>query len=161
MKWCSSRFKETEIILSDTLQRHNYFEESRSAWDSARLEGDKWIERNAQALNGHKIIRWDELLNDDAFIPAMKKIEAGLNDAKARKCLFEMAARFSVRRSITPEKCIEFLKEELAVFHFLMQKPAVDIYAGSWITDIFETLSLPVFKDLQCIVVDFERKRTA
>ncbi len=160
IKWCASRFEETEIILSDTLQRYNY-SSGDAAWDESRQEGDRWIERNAETLKGLKITRWDDLLRDDAFMPSMQKIESGLNNPEARKCLFEMAARFSTRNDIPPEKCIAFLKEELAVFHFLMQAPAVDIYAGTWVTNIFETLSLPVFENAQCIVVDFERKKTA
>ncbi len=157
--WCAARFKETEVIVSDTLQRHNLSYDTATAWNITREEGDKWLRRNAVALEGAKIIRWDELLHHEDYASSYEIIEKGLQQSEsAQKTLTAMVERMSKRRDIPQENCIDFLKEELAIFHFMMKNPAVDIYAGSWITDIFEALSIPVFQNLQCLEVDFERK---
>ncbi len=160
-EWCSSRFKETEIIVSDTLQRHNLNMDMATAWNTTRDEGDKWLRRNAVALEGFKIIRWDELLHHDDYASSFEHIEDGLQNREAHTVFLDMAMGFSARRAIPLEKCVAFLKEELAIFHFMMQEPAVDIYAGSWVSSIFDALSLPAFKDLHCLEVDFEKKKKA
>lgn len=160
-EWCASRFIETEIVVSDTLQRHNLPLDMAAAWNFSREEGEKWLRRNAVALQGHTIARWDELLQHPDYPPCMQAIEDGLADRDAQKSLTSMAEQFSNRRNVPLEKCTAFLKEELAVFHFMMQEPAVDIYAGSWITALFDTLSLATFESLHCLEVDFERKKSA
>lgn len=160
-EWCSARFKETEVIVSDTLQRHNLPCDMATAWNLTREEGDKWLRRNAVALEGLKIIRWDELLQHDDYASSFERIEEGLKDSKAYAAFLDMVHGFSSRRSLPLEKCAAFLQEELAIFHFMMQEPAVDIYAGSWVSSIFDALSLPAFKDLHCLEVDFERKKKA
>ncbi len=159
-EWCAARFKETEIIVSDTLQRHNLDMDMGTAWNVSREEGEKWLRRNAVALDGFKITRWDDLLQHPDYATSMESIEFGLLDPQALKSFVSMTEQFSSRRKVPLEKCAAFLKEELAIFHFMMQEPAVDIYAGSWITSIFDTLSLSVFKDLHCLEVDFERKKS-
>ncbi len=157
-RWCASRFKETEIIVSDTLQRHNLTNTDMSnAWNITREEGEKWLRRNAVALEGFTITRWDSLLHHHNYAISLDVIEENLKSDKANKSFMDMAQEFSIRRKVPIENCRAFLKEELAIFYFMMQEPAVDIYAGSWISNIFETLSLPVFKDLHCLEVDFEK----
>ncbi|MBN8521507.1 MAG: hypothetical protein J0L77_06395 [Alphaproteobacteria bacterium] len=158
-EWCATRFKETEIIVSDTLQRHNLLFDTATSWNITREEGDKWLRRNAVALEGCKIVRWDELLHHEDYTSSLECIEEGLQDKQAQTVFLDMVEGFSTRRNLPIEKCTSFLKEELAIFHFMMQEPAVDIYAGSWISKIFEALSMPVFKDLHCLEVDFERKK--
>jgi tRNA-dependent cyclodipeptide synthase len=159
-QWCASRFKETEIIVSDTLQRHNITNSDVSnAWNIAREEGDKWLRRNALALEGFTITRWDSFLHHHDYSISLDAIEEVLKDDKANKSFMDMAQEFATRRKVPMENCMAFLKEELAIFYFMMQEPAVDIYAGSWISNIFETLSLPVFQNLHCLEVDFERKK--
>jgi len=159
-EWCASRFHETEIIVSDTLQRHNMATDMPTAWNLSREEGDKWLRRNAVALKGFTITRWDDLLHRMEYAPSYDIIEQGLKDEQAAESFVLMTQRISKRRHVPLERCAAFLKEELAVFYFMMQEPAIDIYAGSWITNLFDTLALPVFKDLHCLEIDFERKKT-
>lgn len=160
-EWCAARFKETEVIVSDTLQRHNLLIDTATAWNITRDEGDKWLRRNSVALKGLSIVRWDELLQSDNYASSLEIIEEGLKNNKAYETFLEMAEGFAIRRNLPFDNCAAFLKEELAIFHFMMQEPAVDVYAGSWISKIFDALSLPVFKDVHCLEVDFERKKVA
>lgn len=139
-EWCCHRFKHVDIILSDTLQRHNGADAKK-----ARQEGDAWLLRNPVKGN---LIRWDELLADPSYKPAATKVQNAYRDDKAFRARLNSKAR-------NHQSGPEFLLEELAVFSFLFERPAIDLYAGSWIRDLFKPLGLQG----NVLSVDLERNR--
>lgn len=126
-EWCTARFDRTTIILSDTLQRHNLATSPALAWDISRHEGDKWLARNRSAF---PVIRWDELLSDPRYPAARQRVNRIAESG-------------------------EFLREELAVFSFLLDGDAVNIYAGSWIVEPLYRIGLTPRR----IAVDFVKNR--
>lgn len=73
-------FASCDIVLGDTLQRHNHCARlgEAQAFEFARQEGDIWLERNAHALSRHqlphRIIRWDELLRHNDYISLKEQV---------------------------------------------------------------------------------------
>ncbi len=68
-----SDFEECTIMLADSLQRYNYFNDlsEAEAYQLAINLGEQWIERNSDILNKlvmrHQIIRWDSHYQYDSF----------------------------------------------------------------------------------------------
>ncbi len=163
-EWASHRFAHVDIIVSDTLQRHNHrFNlgcDAASAWKLSRTEGDQWLERNSDALSrlpSYRVIRWDELLNDERFQPITitPTLERALDDT---------IKAFWLRQKHPDEAWFSFynhshafLWEELSVFFFLFDTPAMDIYAGSWFMALMEGL----WPDKDYMSVDYIRNKSA
>lgn len=163
MEWAERRYTSVQLIVSDTLQRHNFKMPNDNALAVSRQEGVNWLERNRGCIVNAQITRWDELLNNDYYHTAKQRIDThftGNQDVKDE--ILCTAERFSLRNGSSVEGSVDFLLEELAVFAILFQKPAVDVYAGSWISNIFDPLSksMPVFTVIRCLQVDFERRKT-
>jgi hypothetical protein len=76
-------FKACEIVIGDSLQRHNLVDLScmrlGEAAARARAEGDRWLERNESALRTLpmplRLIRWDEVLADARFPAALTGLQ--------------------------------------------------------------------------------------
>lgn len=137
LEWCYHRFDNVEIILSDTLQRYNLRQQmgidNATAWKLSRLEGQAWLKRNPCPYD-FKVTCWDELLKHPSFSMRRGAIDRQYKKNPAFRSLVDAAA----------EKYgnADFLLEEIAVFSFLFKDPAVDVYAGSWITDILNAIGL-------------------
>ncbi|SMH30170.1 hypothetical protein [Mesorhizobium australicum] len=155
--FCRRRYENTTVVLSDTLQRHNLPEPQRY-WMACRREGQEWLERNRAALHGLTIRRWDDYLMDPRYASARALIDKLTASGPAHEAILALAER---QTSIPIERSLSFLREELAVFSFMMEDKAIDIYAGSWITPAIRELKLPAFDCIRCLSVDLERKRTA
>lgn len=158
-EWCNKRYGEVELILSDTLQRHNQTESMRY-WQSYRRQGNEWLLRNREALRGMRIIRWDDLLHHPDYADTHEQVSNMLLDIKP-PYLRETAMRQSQRQGVSYRQCVNFLTEELAAFALLFEDPADDIYAGSWITPLLDALPINAFSTYRCLSVDFERKKAA
>lgn len=156
-EWAAARFERVSLIVSDTLQRHNLgFEEALSmpgAWALARSSGDAWLLRNADALRllpEARMVRWDNLLADPRYAPALSRLQAlskqesafaAAIDATVEAFWRRNAERLgSVRRGRFDASSKAFLLEELAVFTFLCADAGLDAYAGSWLEGIFTVL---------------------
>ncbi|MCB9989318.1 MAG: hypothetical protein H6868_08325 [Rhodospirillales bacterium] len=164
MEWAVRRYEHVQVIVSDTLQRHNGPEpDSPAAWNKARRQGMEWIKRNRLALEGVELVMWDDLLAHPSYGPAASEIAAALRQAPVRSQIEGTAQQFARRNGASVVASINFLTEELAAFALLFQKPAIDVYAGSWISNIFEELKveMPVFGNVRCLQVDFERDKSA
>jgi hypothetical protein len=162
-EWCRKRFPETEVIVADTLQRHYLPGTVDEAWTVARAQGDEWLSRNAEALHCFTVTRWDSLLAHPAYAESLAALEWALTIRRTQEALHDMASGFSARFNVPMERCAAFLKEELAVMGFMMRDPAIDIYAGTIITPLFDALApvLPAFADMQWLEVDFDRRKAA
>lgn len=154
--FCRRRYKHTIVVLSDTLQRHNKSVPALN-WMACRREGQDWLERNRHYLHGFFIIRWDSYLMDERYARARRSIDSLTSQGAAYEALIALANKHHHAAPI--EQCIEFLREELAVFSFMMEEKAIDIYAGSWITELIQATPLPVFQNIRCLSVDLEKKK--
>jgi len=75
------KFKSCDIVMADTLQRHNFLNFSpEQAQIYTRKAGDCWLKRNEIALeefsHNYSIIRWDDLLSHENYFMLRKKIES-------------------------------------------------------------------------------------
>lgn len=156
-EWVCTRFGHVSLIVSDTLQRHNFaFEDNlpmAGAWAVSRSAGDAWLQRNCDAINlisSAQIVRWDSLLADPRHAPALERLEALYQaGGEFTRALDATIANFwqrnaerlgGMRRGCFDASSRAFLLEELAVFSFQCADPAVDAYAGSWLETVFTAL---------------------
>ena len=161
-EWASHRFGHVIYIVSDTLQRHNILYETGCspavAWKLSRHAGDAWLARNGAAMSLSRnadIVRWDDLLHHPAFMPLtpMPDLEGAL-----AATIGDFWRRHGHDGNPTPlftRHSRAFLLEELGVFSFLFDDPAIDIYAGSW----FEELMRVQFPLKDYLAVDYTRNK--
>jgi hypothetical protein len=123
-EWVSSRFDHVQIMVADTLQRHN-MPGGDTRWNRLLAEqaGDAWLARNQSSIDlisNQEILRWDDLLADPAY-PLYRRHPG-------------MALCGS-----------EYIREEVAVILMLQHRtPAADIYPGSFLP-IWGMLNRPDF----------------
>lgn len=185
-EWAAARFDHVNLIVSDTLHRHNIaFQVGCDAIlaRQASLElGEQWLLRNQHAIAlipRKTIIRWDHYTNHSDYNAAHKYIGElyKLND-KFRNSVIEKAHEFSFRNYLGAndnpasdaliETSINYILEEIAVFSLMFRdERAVDIYPGSWFKEVFESLKqigdndmLQGFFSAECLRVDFVRNRS-
>jgi tRNA-dependent cyclodipeptide synthase len=160
-EWASHRFEHVTLIVSDTLQRHNYRHQlgcnPSAAWKISRMDGDKWLKNNKDALAmlpSKTIIRWDELLEDLQYLDVVTSsldcaLDKTIEDFWKRNPYGDRASFYMHSR--------HFLLEELSVFTYLFEEPAIDIYAGSW----FQELMNVTFPEKDYMAVDYTRNKAA
>ena len=77
--WATQHFETVTIMLADSLQRHNImFQENvdeKQAYDIAISRGDAWLSRNADAIDGIPVMRWDSLKDRDEVTPHRRAFE--------------------------------------------------------------------------------------
>lgn len=153
--FCRRRHSETAVIVSDTLQRHNWIGENDMRW-AAKAEGDAWIERNAAALEGFKIVRWDDFIDHPEFEKNYQDIVKLTENVSARAAINTISFEFNKRRGVPIQQCRDFLLEELTVFSMMFKEPAIDIYPGAWITPLISATPHPSFapNQIRCISVE-------
>lgn len=122
------RFSSCDIIVSDTLQRHNYLE-NHTPEDAMQITyqlGTEWIERNIHLLDTaiipFTIIRWNQCLAFSGFPSSLKKIELQYeHDSTLQTAMMEDVSAFLQRHSTVPSMknftlhCRNYLFEEAAV----------------------------------------------
>lgn len=162
IEWCKHRFDHVDLIVSDTLQRHNYRWQlgcdPASAWKLSRRDGELWMERNRETIDhlfSYGIIMWDDLISPEGFRPheTSSDLEIALD-----KTIGEFWRRQDADENLYPAFYMHsksFLLEELGVFRDLFQEPAIDIYAGRW----FEELMAVLFPEKDYLAVDFVRNK--
>lgn len=186
-EWANRRFDRTTIIVSDSLQRHNLRYDNACGEEEAHYQalmiGDKWLSDNKEALSlisDLSITRWDDWLSHPDFPrnhnelwkryktnrEFKRSINIRINYMWHRKNL-NNSDRFSIERKAAYfSNSLNYLMEELALFPIMFEEKAIDVYAGSWFYDLFQTMipivSSPISKSLEqatCYEVDFERKK--
>lgn len=79
-KWAQQHFDNVQIIVTDTLQRHNIMfsdeVDEAEAIERALIKGQEWINKNASFVSKEKIILWDDLLNLPGVAEYQEKINA-------------------------------------------------------------------------------------
>lgn len=158
--FCRRRYKSTVVIISDTLQRHNY-PVKEQAYELSRVAGHEWIGRNFRALEGFELARWDDLLSSPEYRTQRDNIEHLTASGAAQAALTALSMNFHKRNKVPISNCEAFLKEELAVFANLFQAPAIDIYPGAWITPLISATPHPSFytSNIRCLSVEPVHKK--
>ncbi|MFA5593271.1 MAG: tRNA-dependent cyclodipeptide synthase [Micavibrio sp.] len=161
--WARNRFKTVIVCVNDALQLGNMMFErgiDRSeAYVRSIKAGDEWIERNASALQGVEVRRWESWKTWPDFFKAMEGVVATYEQNKDfAGAIDRTASNFWERRerlnlAYTPDKKGEFLRlsrdyllEEVAVIcRMIDQKRAIDIYPGTMLPvfDIMKGNPLP------------------
>lgn len=127
----ASNFSSCSIMVADSLQRHT-FSESLGGTESekaARLEGEKWIERNLSILRNltipFHIKRWDECLNHPKF-KSFKRIVASEYESNSEYAdAIDGTIQIFIERAISRDPsldtkklyagCLEYLLEECPI----------------------------------------------
>lgn len=141
-----NRFSECDVIVSDTLQRHNLLThetEEKAALLSFQA-GTEWIERNIKYFKDYPIpyhiIRWNECLNSPGYTLALDKIhDKYQHDISLQLALDQdihsFIGRDKLKRSTKEgaDHCRDYLFEEAAVVisYFVMKEYDYIVYPSS------------------------------
>lgn len=161
MKLIDASFSSCLISLHDTLQRHtiaiNQDHDAEFFHDTAKIFGDKWLERNKKHYESIAdrlvIIRWDDWLNMPEFPDKRNSIVLETNRDKKYKELFDASINEYLNRYIKRLKrpdlfdrgraervCFDYLVEECAVLCLWPKLSCqFEIYAGTHNAAIEET----------------------
>ncbi|MDF2940682.1 MAG: hypothetical protein K0R66_1324 [Gammaproteobacteria bacterium] len=160
----NKNFGKCTIMLADSLQRLN-LKVSYPAldwdelWQMARLEGDAWLDRNAEALDRlqipYEIVRWDSWLNHARFNHSLDLINILYEEnPRFRTGVFSTIKGFIERLSKNdhPINClnvlkygVEYIKEESAVY-LLMASAGYDFI-------LYPSKIIPSFEIIQQYLV--------
>lgn len=150
--WCAQRYDSSEIVVTDTLQRHNFSfyknQNQAAAFDAARRAGDEWIARNRQAIAlmpNCRIRRWEDFRAFQEYADVFGQVMHGYGTYSGFRTAVDsvvsmMWARKSRTLTDTSEavrarffaSSREYILEELAVAALMSKEyPAVELYPGS------------------------------
>jgi tRNA-dependent cyclodipeptide synthase len=161
LEWASTRFKEVDFILSDTLLRHNLmFEEGiseKEAHIKSQKLGTEWLDRNSHYFNEFEniqIVRWSDLISLSCLNDYLEILTTTfLNNPELKNSVNGVVNGFWSRKynsdgvyELFAKNGVNYLLEELAVFGILFEDKAIDVYAGQWVSGCIECIT-----DLQII----------
>lgn len=153
MEWVAARFEVVEILVADSLQRHNImFAErcdERTAMAKALEAGEQWLERNAETIGmfeGCTIHRLEDFRKDETFGKFHRYLlELFETNADFRRLVERDIKSFWTRRSASmPDRMSEYdffftqsrnyILEELAIMQVWDEKSTgVEVYPGSFL----------------------------
>ena len=128
-----SKFKKCDIMLGDSIQRHNMFtvhdEPSEIIHKKSIVLGDEWLERNKKFYNElsmpYQIFRWDMWLKDPNYKKYRMVIDELYNNDPVvhqafQESINEFLSRYTKQFSNFNKEtacinCLEYLKEECAI----------------------------------------------
>jgi tRNA-dependent cyclodipeptide synthase len=138
------KFSACDIVVADTLQRHNLLSEypSKEAEEQAYQLGTEWIERNIHYIDNSpvpfNVIRWNECLSFPGYSIMLDKIQTEYKQnlflqATSRQDFEILLERNKSLKSISLDSCLNYLFEEAAVItsYFVDKKYEFIIYPGS------------------------------
>lgn len=186
IEWAKKRFKDIEIHVGDTLQRHNIILQENisqeTAYKKSKRLGDEWIERNMSTINllkddeqiNWKMYRWDDWIHRKEFPTYKKEIDTLMTTCpEFKESIEEQVAIFWNRKKdyFSPREkkkfelnSTKYLLEESAVFSIMFkEKTAVDIYPGTFLLPFVKlkdasNLNLPDgFSKSKFTRIDFNR----
>jgi tRNA-dependent cyclodipeptide synthase len=173
-------FKQCDIVMADTLQRHNHI--GRMGAEKAAIfskeAGDLWLKRSEYALNKfnvpHNIIRWDEFLLHKEYDALKEEIVTAYNENEEYKNAIDANVMTYIERLslINPATDVEtlfkhglnYLIEECPIVIPLWAKMGYDyiIYPKPLTIGMAKTRELFLPKDLsdkcQWIYLRFKKK---
>lgn len=182
LEWTSHRFNKIDLVVSDSLVRHNLmFEQGldeKEAGKQAILMGNQWLSEYQNLIRSFDIsvTRWDEWLSHKDF---KKSYEAIINqhsqNEKLQLAIKNTVDRFWMRQTQYQEKsyadyapcATNYMLEELAVFNCMFPEKAAEIYAGQWCGDCVDAIrnsiipnnTLLPYHDSYYVEVDMSRNK--
>ncbi len=178
IEWAKPRFEKVVIHCNDTLQRFNMmFEEkltAEEAEEKSRQAGDAWLARNAKALEGCEVERWDLWRANPKFEETLQKVNHLYQDnMQFRKDINDLINDLWCRRyddSDTQRRTEfntlsrEYLLEETAIFALMNEeKSQLHVYPGTFmkVFDSFKgTNIIPGLGNLEYLHIDFSRNKS-
>lgn len=142
----NNTFKYCDIVVCDTLQRHNMkdtFSSDKEFEQQSLNLGNNWIERNREALALLKIphinYRWNDFLKRNDFEENRKKVLDAYNSDENFRTAFQNTANQFIKRNPTQRsyECIkysiDYLIEECAIMMLMWQNKKYNyiLYSGS------------------------------
>jgi len=134
-------FKVCDIVMADTLQRHNFMSlSSKEAYEYTKKAGDFWLKRHEVILSEfqlpHSIIRWDDFLSHQKYLELRERIEKeySVNEEYQQKVIFNVETYLERLRINNPgvdtkvlfNNGLEYLIEELPIVMPLWAKMGYD-----------------------------------
>lgn len=170
-EWAAQRFGHVQLVVSDTLHRHNIMASHGAgpgiAWRLAERLGDSWMAENAEAialLPSFEVTRWDQWLFHPDFAHVHAQVAAAARHGAFAVALREFAHGFvRGREGACAAHSENYLVEEIAVFAIQsMERGMVDIRPGSPLKRILDlaaiTPGMPEgVRRINSVVVDFVR----
>lgn len=112
-------FKRCDIVLADTLQRHNHVGRlgEENAQKYSKEAGDSWLKRSEYALSKHaiphSIIRWDDLLFHEEYDELKEKIDIAYSENED----YKQALHTNVMTYIERLKLLNPVTDETTLFN--------------------------------------------
>jgi tRNA-dependent cyclodipeptide synthase len=140
LKSVEKRFARCDILIADTLQRHNHEDENRA---ECLYRGDEWLKRNQSVIDSLnipcKIFRWDDCLMrpnyDSSYETILEFFESSITFRKSvKRDIIQFAVRNNKRNDISVyQKSLNYILEELSVLlSFCVEKEYhFVVYPGS------------------------------
>jgi tRNA-dependent cyclodipeptide synthase len=147
LEWAYNRFNKVDLIVSDSLVRHNLmFEKNlneRDAYIEAISMGDQWLAKYRNVLKSFNInvSRWDDWLEHKDYKQSYESVVNQHNQGQGlQQAIKNTIDRFWMRQQAYNKKSYNdyapcgtnYMLEELAVFNCMFPEKAVEVYAGQW-----------------------------
>lgn len=155
LEWANHRFDNVELIISDSLVRHNLMFElginENEAHNKSNELGTQWLERYSHLLRSFdiKISRWDDWLSHHNFNKSYRAVLGQFDvNSQLKTAVKNTIDRYWMRQGHYQEKSYElyipcgtnYMLEELAVFNCMFPDKAAEIYAGQWCSECVEAI---------------------
>ncbi len=180
-EWASLRFDKIQLIVSDTLQKHNIALKNEidleTAEKMALFEGEKWLQQNKKAIEiipAHKriVTRWNDWIKHEDYTPIKEKLAKLFTNNEAFRNIVELKAyEFCIRtnqdKTVAFETSLKYIMEELPAFGVMLKNErAVDIYPGEWFREVFKVIAensndeeLMYYQDVSSLETGYKRNK--
>lgn len=183
-EWAAHRFDKVQLIVSDTLQRHNIAMEKgislQDAYDVSMLVGQMWRRDNHAAISSIpaeklEITMWNDWMEHPDYAPMSRALGDLFTSSPTFRAGVEKKAREFCDRRVQAgnavyatesayQASVKYLMEELPAFGVMLkQERAVDIYPGAWMEELFSQIArsgieqLAVYGEANYLHVDYKK----
>lgn len=184
-EWAAARFDKVILIVSDTLQRHNLAMQHGISIEEAHgvslINGQRWLKENKAALDNlapyqRTVTLWDEWMSHaDYAVTHAELMDIYARSADLRNSVESKAMEFCLRhegqdaeqQQKAVDTSIAYILEEVAAFAIMFRETrAIDVYPGSWFSEVFDVIKsespsslMDGFSTAECLRVDFTRNK--
>lgn len=173
MEWASHRFHSQTLIISDTLQRHNYITQGFTPEEAMRLayqDGLNWFEKNRETIEKHNRVNitfWNDWLNCPTFKAKHFAVKtAYIKDIALNDLINDTAKHFAKKYDDQAkgfQSSLNYILEELAAFSLMYDNDqTIDIYPGHGLRDTLVYLKQhypDLFGNYAGTAIDFVRNK--
>lgn len=138
LNYIKQNFSKCNIIICDTLQRHNLSldEKIKNPIFQSKINGDIWIKNYSSCLSEFNITRWDFYLDSEHFESQQNYIyKLYSNDTEFKKMVDDDVQKYcntylkhkNINEYLLKEKCTTYILEECAIIN-LFEKTDYILY---------------------------------